>query len=118
VTELDESGGWLKNPLAIMWMERFVVMQRTSNEMARGKFQGVSQLDGEGMLMPAFSFEKISPPAPGAEATPTPKETNEKPDRKPPGVIVQMLDRIAQARARRGRKEATASARPKPGTKA
>jgi hypothetical protein len=89
-------------------MERFVVMQRTSNEMTRGKFQGVSQLDGEGILMPAFSFEKLSPPAPGATAPPTPKTSNgktgEKADKKPRGVIIQVLDRIAEARARRGRK--------------
>jgi hypothetical protein len=89
-------------------MERFAVVQRTSNEMTWGKFQGVSQLDGEGILMPAFSFEKLSPPAPGAAATPTPKKTDgktpETADKKPRGVIVQVLDRIAEARARRSRK--------------
>ena len=41
VTEFDENRHERKNPLAIMWMERFAVMQRTSNEMAPGKSQGV-----------------------------------------------------------------------------
>lgn len=62
--------------------------------------------------MPAFSFEKLSPPAAGAAATPTPKTTSEKTaektgaeaDKKPRGVIVQVLDRIAEARARRSRR--------------
>jgi hypothetical protein len=62
--------------------------------------------------MPAFSFEKLSPPAPGAAATLTPEKTSEKTgektsakaDEKPRGVIVQVLDRIAGARARRSRK--------------
>jgi hypothetical protein len=60
------------------------------------------------MLMPAFSFEKLSPPAPVAATTSTPKKpngkTSEKADKKPRGVIVQVLDRIAEARARRSRK--------------
>ena len=51
--------------------------------------------------MPAFSFEKISPPAQSAAAAPTLKKTSEKTAKKPRGVIVQVLDRIAQARARR-----------------
>lgn len=58
--------------------------------------------------MPAFSFEKLSPPAPGAAATPTPNNVqgtaSENADKKPRGVIVQVLDRIAEARARRSRK--------------
>jgi hypothetical protein len=95
-----------------MRLERFAVMQRTSNEMSRGKFQGVSQLDGEGILMPAFSFEKLSPPPSVAAATSTPnkpdrisdRKTSETADKKPRGVIVQVLDRIAEARARRSRK--------------
>ena len=45
--------------------------------------------------MPAFSFEKISPPAPRAPVAATSVT------RKQPGVIVQMLDRFAEARARR-----------------
>ena len=43
--------------------------------------------------MPAFSFEKISPPARRAPAAATPK--------KPRGLISQMMDRVAERRARR-----------------
>ena len=43
--------------------------------------------------MPAFMFEKISPPAHRAPAATTPK--------KPRGLISQMIDRLAERRARR-----------------
>ncbi|MFL6837833.1 MAG: hypothetical protein ACJ8FZ_11070 [Bradyrhizobium sp.] len=43
--------------------------------------------------MPAFTFEKISPPARRAPAATTPK--------KPRGLISQMIDRFAERRARR-----------------
>ncbi|WGD54479.1 hypothetical protein QA641_11530 [Bradyrhizobium sp. CB1650] len=43
--------------------------------------------------MPAFTFEKISPPVRRAPAATTPK--------KPRGVISQMIDRFAARRARR-----------------
>jgi hypothetical protein len=43
--------------------------------------------------MPAFSFEKISPPARHAPAASTPK--------KPRGLISQMIERFAERRARR-----------------
>jgi len=43
--------------------------------------------------MPAFTFEKISPPARRAPAAATPK--------KPRGLINQMIDRFAERRARR-----------------
>lgn len=43
--------------------------------------------------MPAFTFEKISPPARRAPAATTPK--------KPRGLIGQMMDRVAERRARR-----------------
>jgi hypothetical protein len=43
--------------------------------------------------MPAFTFEKISPPARRAPAATTPK--------KPRGLISQMIDRISGRRARR-----------------
>ncbi|MDA9505462.1 hypothetical protein XI09_12430 [Bradyrhizobium sp. CCBAU 11386] len=43
--------------------------------------------------MPAFTFEKISPPVRRAPAATTPK--------KPRGLISQMIDRIAERRARR-----------------
>ncbi|MBR1088244.1 hypothetical protein JQ621_12290 [Bradyrhizobium manausense] len=43
--------------------------------------------------MPAFTFEKISPPVRRAPAAATPK--------KPRGLISQMMDRFAERRARR-----------------
>jgi hypothetical protein len=105
--EIDERRHELKNPLAIMWMERFAVMQRTSNEMTPGKFPGVSQLNGERIhSMPAFSFEKIS--------SPERRVANAPAEKKPRGVIVQILDRFAVKRTRRTPKETIATARPKP----
>ena len=43
--------------------------------------------------MPAFTFEKISPPARRAPAATTPK--------KPRGLISQMMDRFSERRAKR-----------------
>jgi hypothetical protein len=43
--------------------------------------------------MPAFTFEKISPPVRRAPAATAPK--------KPRGLISQMIDRVAERRARR-----------------
>ncbi|MCG2628650.1 hypothetical protein L6654_18615 [Bradyrhizobium sp. WYCCWR 13023] len=43
--------------------------------------------------MPAFTFEKISPPVRRAPAATTPK--------KPRGLISQVMDRFAERRARR-----------------
>jgi hypothetical protein len=52
--------------------------------------------------MPAFMFEKISPPVP---RSPTPPDA----DKKQRGVIVQILDRFVEARVkRRLRKESSA----------
>ena len=48
--------------------------------------------------MPAFTFEKISPPAPGG---PIPPIAN----KKQRGVIVQLLDRFAVARVKRTQRE-------------
>ena len=48
--------------------------------------------------MPAFTFEKISPPA---DRGPAPPVAN----KKQRGVIVQMLDRFAEARVKRTLKE-------------
>lgn len=42
--------------------------------------------------MPAFTFEKISPPVRRAPAATTPKKR---------GLISQMMDRVAERRARR-----------------
>ena len=46
--------------------------------------------------MPAFSFEKISSPEPSAANTAAEKKQR--------GVIVQILDRLAERRGRRSRK--------------
>jgi len=53
--------------------------------------------------MPAFTFEKISPPVRGAPATTTPK--------KPRGLISQMMDRVAERRARRALRDERAKRR-------
>ncbi|WP_298883093.1 hypothetical protein [uncultured Bradyrhizobium sp.] len=46
--------------------------------------------------MPAFTFEKISPPVRRAPAATTPK--------KPRGLISQMIDRVSERRAKRALK--------------
>jgi hypothetical protein len=57
--------------------------------------------------MPAFTFEKISPPVASAPTAPA--------EKKPRGVIVQILDRFAEGRGKRVPKsERTASPRTKP----
>jgi hypothetical protein len=48
--------------------------------------------------MPAFTFEKISPPAPSGSIPPV---ADTAVVRKQRGVIVQMLDRFVEARAKR-----------------
>jgi hypothetical protein len=50
--------------------------------------------------MPVFTFEKISPPA---ERAPIPPVAN----KKQRGVIVQMLDRFAEARVKRTQRDDT-----------
>ena len=49
--------------------------------------------------MPAFTFEKISPPARRATAAPAA-------NKKQRGMIVQMLDRLVEARAKRSSRKA------------
>ena len=51
--------------------------------------------------MPAFTFEKISPPVRRAPATTSPK--------KPRGLISQMINRITERRARRALRRAKGS---------
>jgi hypothetical protein len=53
--------------------------------------------------MPAFTFEKITPPVRGAPAATTPK--------KPRGLISQMIDRVAERRARRALRDERAMRR-------
>ena len=48
--------------------------------------------------MPAFTFEKISPPARRVPAAPVA-------NKKQRGVIVQILDRFAEARVKRGQRK-------------
>jgi len=58
--------------------------------------------------MPAFSFEKISPPVARVAKTPAVK--------KPRGVIVQILDRLVESRGKRipkTERNASADAKPK-----
>ena len=55
--------------------------------------------------MPAFTFEKISPPA---RRGPIPPVAN----KKPRGVIVQMLDRFVEARVKRTSEEKGSDHRP------
>ena len=50
--------------------------------------------------MPAFTFEKISPVSPPTDRGPIPPVAN----KKQRGVIVQMLDRFAEARVKRALK--------------
>ena len=57
--------------------------------------------------MPAFTFEKISPPVRHNPPSPAPQ--------KPRGIIIQILDRFVEARARKSlRKERRAVTRGKP----
>ncbi|MDF0493306.1 hypothetical protein [Bradyrhizobium yuanmingense] len=53
--------------------------------------------------MPAFTFEKISPPARRAPTATAPK--------KPRGLISQMIDRFAERRAKRASQRQRASRR-------
>lgn len=57
--------------------------------------------------MPAFTFEKISPPANRAAVSPVA-------NKKQRGVIVQVLDRLAEARVKRSLKNEKGVAAGKP----
>ena len=58
----------------------------------------MSQLNGEGIhTMPAFTFEKISPPVRRGPIAPIAKKQR--------GVIVQILDRFVEARVKRTLRE-------------
>lgn len=59
-----------------------------------------------GYTMPAFTFEKISPPANRTAVTPVA-------NKKQRGVLVQVLDRLAEARLKRSLKEKKAASRRK-----
>ena len=64
----------------------------------------MSQLNDEGIHMPAFTFEKISPPAPRGPI-PRVAVAGASVVRKQRGVIVQMLDRFVEVRVRRTLRE-------------
>src|SRR6476659_207072 len=75
----------------------------------RGKFQGCFNSAPRGYTMPAFTFEKISPPVRRGPLPPIAKKQR--------GVIVKILDRFVEARVERdSRKEkgATPRRQPKP----
>jgi hypothetical protein len=58
------------------------------------EFQGSSKATSvEGLTMPVFTFEKISPPLRVPPSAPAPE--------KPRSVIVQILDRFVEARVKR-----------------
>lgn len=58
--------------------------------------------------MPVFSFEKISPPSPHGPVVEVSVV------RKQPGIVVQMLVRFVEARARRASRDDKANSGPKP----
>jgi hypothetical protein len=64
----------------------------------------VFQLNDEGIHMPAFTFEKISPPARNGSVPPVAAASTTVVTRQR-GVIVQMLDRFVEARVRRSLRE-------------
>ena len=68
---------------------------------AGGDFQEWFRLNGEWIAMPAFTFEKISPPV---RRTP-----NAPPDKKRRGVIGQVLDRFSASRDEPAAREEQAS---------
>jgi len=59
----------------------------------QGQFQGRFVTSVEGLTMPVFTFEKISPPMRRVSASPAAE--------KPRSVIVQFLDRLVETRVKR-----------------
>jgi hypothetical protein len=68
--------------------------RRNPSGECRGQFQGRFVTSVEGLTMPVFTFEKISPPMRRVSA-PAPAAE------KPRSVIVQILDRFAEKRTKR-----------------
>jgi hypothetical protein len=60
----------------------------------QGQFQGRSFTSVEGLTMPVFTFEKISPPMRRVTASSSAAE-------KPRGVLPRLLDRFTETRAKR-----------------
>jgi hypothetical protein len=84
----------------------FAVISGTSNKKWT-KFKERFNSTERGLLMPAFTFEKITPPARQTPQSPAPQ--------KPRGLIVQILDRFVEARAKKSlRDERRTAGRRKP----
>jgi hypothetical protein len=78
-----------------------VVVTGKSDPMITGEVPGSVQLNVEGNVMPAFTFEKLSPPSRGATPAPVPPPT-----KKPRRLLGHMIDRFVEARTRKNlRKE-------------
>src|SRR3954468_9711792 len=73
-------------------MERFCSADRSAQDT--GDSQECFNSTKRGCTMPAFTFEKISPPVQGGAIHPIA-------NKKQRGVIVQMLDRLVEARVKR-----------------
>ena len=76
-------------------MQRFAV--QAVDVILRGEFQECFNSTKRGCTMPAFSFEKISPPVRRGPIPPIAKKQR--------GIIVQILDRFVEARVKRSRRE-------------
>ena len=90
----------------------WIAIYRRLFQRDRGKFQGCFNSMPRGYTMPAFTFEKISPPIRRGPLPPIAKKQR--------GVIVKILDRFVEARVKRtSRKDKGVIARrqPKQGSK-
>ena len=77
-------------------MERFAEYRQFVPDI-RGEFRECFNSTTREHTMPAFSFEKISPPVRRGPIPPIAKKQR--------GVIVQILDRLVEARAKRSQRE-------------
>ena len=76
-----------------------VVVTGKSDPMMAGEMPGVFNSMLKGLVMPAFTFEKLSPsPVRGASAVPVAKEP---PAKKPRRLFGHMIDRFVEARIRK-----------------
>jgi hypothetical protein len=86
----------MRDKVAVAWDEYaiFAVISAKSNEQWK-KFKERFNSTDRGQVMPAFTFEKITPPARHNPQSPSPMPE------KPRGLIVQILDRFVEARAKK-----------------
>jgi hypothetical protein len=76
-----------------------IVVTGKSDPLPTGEMPGSVQLNVEGNVMPAFTFEKLSPPtARGAPPVPAPVVAAPK---KPRRLLGHMIDRFVEARVRK-----------------